>query len=395
VKSKAFACLFLLGNLQAFSQPIPVDVHLIVFQLDSGVHASFPLLITPEGHLHIRNGQETLRFQLEEEGHWFNPLFDGKIQGEWLHKEGDTLFSGHWIDVLRSPDYRVPLCILRTQSTPPQNEVLPTHHWDFSLGKEPHTGTLLITQPQALRHVPLEASILTSTGDYRFLSGSFSKSHLQLSTFDGAHLYHFAGELQENGILEGKFYSGTHYRQTWKAFPVEDLFHANIPFAYVIKAIPSTIYGIGPDGQALSVDLTPSEYPLTILDITATWCPNCLDASRLIHELTADKRDSIRCLYLSFERGADTQPAQAWERIQRYSAMIDPNATWVLGGAASKDVATKLLSFLPPITSFPTVVFLPRNGVPEVYAGFHGPATGESYEQQRKAFLDAINRLSR
>jgi thiol-disulfide isomerase/thioredoxin len=395
VKSRALVSFFLLGNLLACSQPTPVDVHRIVFELASGVHASFPILITQEGHLHIRNGQETLQFQLQGEGHWINPLFDGEIHGEWRHNEADTLLVGHWIDVLRSPDYRVPFCILRTQSTPPKNGVLPTHHWDFSLGNEPHTGTLLFTQPQALRHVPLEASILTSTGDYRFLSGSFAESHLKLSTFDGAHLYHFEGELKDNGVLEGEFYSGTHYRQTWRAFPLEDLFQANIPFAYVHNTIPSTIQAIGPDGQALNVDLSPSEYPLTILDITATWCPNCLDASRLIHELTADKRDSIRCVYLSFERGADTQPAQSWDRIHRYSAMIDPKATWVLGGAASKDAASQLLSFLPPITSFPTVVFLPRNGVPEVYSGFHGPATGESYKQQRQAFLDAINRLSR
>lgn len=374
---------------------MPVEVSSIVFEVYDGVQAVFPCILTAEGNLDIINGSETLSFIKEGQGSWLYPIFDGQIEGEWADNQGDTIFKGHWIDALRPQPYKVPLFILRKGISYPVNDALPSLQWDFAMGEDVHTGTLLFTRPQTLRAAPAQASILTPTGDYRFLSGSISNNQFKMSTFDGAHLYHFVGELNSVGSMEGTFYSGNHYQQRWSARPVEDLFGVDVPVVMGHDMPPPTIAALGPDGLAMPIDLTSTSHALTILDITATWCPNCLDASRLLHELTADAGDSIRCIYLAFERSAASNPQKAWERINRYSTLIHPEAMWALGGEASKEAASQLLNFLPPITSFPTVVFLPRNGLPEVYSGFHGPATGEAYELQRAVFQDAIIRLSR
>ncbi|MEY5042814.1 MAG: hypothetical protein RJA19_41 [Bacteroidota bacterium] len=386
--------LLLVGVKISSAQPVLVEVGSIVFQIDTGVEASFPCLLTEAGNLNIINGSETLSFLKADDHAWVYPIFDGRIEGEWVTPSGDTLFKGHWIDLLRSTAYRIPLSILRKGMTYPANDVLPAQHWDFAMGPDAHTGTLIFTQPQPLLAKPVQASILTASGDYRYLSGSFAQQSLKLSTFDGAHLYHFDGRLTPEGALSGTFYSGNHFQSQWTAQPVEDLFGAHIPVIIGEQLPPALLMTLGRDGEPVPLDLGASTHALTILDITATWCPNCLDASRLLQELTEGKAETIRCINLAFERNATKDPAGAWDRIDRYRGQIHPDAIWALGGDASKSSASQLLSFLPPITSFPTVVFIPRNGLPEVYSGFHGPATGEAHQLQRAIFQEVITRLS-
>ena len=58
-------------------------------------------------------------------------------------------------------------------------------------------------------------TFLTPTGDYRFLEGSVAGNQLQLSAFDGNHLYVFRAVMKEEDKISGEFFSGKTWYETW------------------------------------------------------------------------------------------------------------------------------------------------------------------------------------
>ncbi|MFN3940650.1 MAG: TlpA family protein disulfide reductase, partial [Chitinophagales bacterium] len=55
----------------------------------------------------------------------------------------------------------------------------------------------------------LEGTFLTETGDYRFLEGDVTGNQFFLSAFDGSHAFLFTGEILNDSLLQGRFFSGT------------------------------------------------------------------------------------------------------------------------------------------------------------------------------------------
>ncbi len=62
----------------------------------------------------------------------------------------------------------------------------------------------------------------------------------------------------------------------------------------------------------------------------------------------------------------------------------------LVGGIASKGLASQDFHMLNSISSFPTSIFINRKGeVVQIHTGFNGPGTGEIYTQ----FVEDTNRL--
>jgi hypothetical protein len=51
-------------------------------------------------------------------------------------------------------------------------------------------------------------TVMTPTGDHRYLDGELRNGELQLSKFDGGHVFLYRGKLLADGSLQGNFYSG-------------------------------------------------------------------------------------------------------------------------------------------------------------------------------------------
>lgn len=389
--------MLLLGSLNAsrmYASPEPQGAWELRFHLAESVQCSFPCHFDEQGNLLVLNGSEYLAWTLQDNGCYHFALFDGWLEGSWKSDTYPSHFTGHWVDSLRIPVARIPITLAPAGKPHRPTESLPTAHWDFYFGEGPLVGSLVFNSEDPDDATQLHASIWTTTGDFRYLTGFIRNKSLILSTFDGSHLYHFLGTLDANGTLQGLFYNGSQPGRPWRAEPVEDMPGAVIGRLTTLPGVPIAFSGMDHQGANWSFPPPEEQADLTILDITATWCPNCLDATRLIQELTAGTEASIACVYLAFERGALSQPDKSLERIARYAQQLHPEGTWLLGGEASKEAARLALPFLPSVPSFPTVVFIPREGTPEVYTGFYGPATGSAYLQQRAAFESAITRLS-
>ena len=152
-----------------------------------------------------------------------------------VRADGQGKLKGIWVKYDSKTPYRVPL----TASAGAQ-ELFPTAKLTEQIGSfggtwratfrddsgESYPATGVFTQNGS----HLTGTFLTTTGDYRYLSGQVSGQKMSLSTFDGSHAFLFTAK---NGppepiditkeyapnTLFGDFYSGKAGHETWTAVP--------------------------------------------------------------------------------------------------------------------------------------------------------------------------------
>ena len=236
-------------------------------------------------------------------------------------------------------------------------------------------------------------TFLTTLGDYRYLNGWFDGEALRLACFDGAHAFLFEARLGVGGDLSGDFWSRDSFHTTWTATRDET---ARLPddFALTRWTEGEDLDGLGfPDlngePRALS-ELLPADSP-GLLVIFGTWCPNCNDLTETLVELQR-RHPSLHIVGLAFELGAD--PAKHREAVRGYIAHHGITYPVLLGGSASKALASEALPILDRVRAYPTTVFLAKDRRPTaVHTGFSGPATGQRYEALVERFESEIESL--
>jgi len=348
------------------------------------------------GDWYLENGGEVIVLTETSDSTWSTPVFDGEVA---LKKNKSGTLVGYWEDLMRTDQYRVPLVVAPVHVDQTQ-EAADHSRWavTFGRGEGAYGGTLLINEGDAGQ--PLLATIMTPTGDYRFLHGDRTKKEdsngevrelWTLQTFDGAHLFWLQAELKDGKLKQGVFKSGTHYTVNWEAARLPNTNLAPHSTRPDMNAAPINIQGINAQGKSVSWSQANAPADVTILEVTGTWCPNCMDAGRSLAKIQRGRPD-LDIISLCFERLGD--PSQALGRIARFKSNI--GATWPhwWAGPASKGAAADSLGFLDQVLSFPTTIFVPRNGTPVVHSGFSGPATGVYYEEQQARFEAILDSLS-
>ncbi|KAA3605120.1 MAG: TlpA family protein disulfide reductase [Planctomycetota bacterium] len=238
-------------------------------------------------------------------------------------------------------------------------------------------------------------TFMTTLGDYRYLAGRRDGHQLRLSCFDGSHAFLFQAERSTDGSLQGDFWSGDRWHETWSAKPdpqakLEDAFQATkVEGAVDWRQLQF------PDLNGKLRKLGETEFPVkaTVLQIFGSWCPNCHDETKLLVELDRRYRSQgLQILALAFERTGD--PALDRPQLQRYRRIHQVEYPTLLAGTADKAAASRALPFLDRIRAFPTTVFIDQDGrIQAVHSGFAGPATGEAHQRLRTKFESIIVRL--
>ena len=233
----------------------------------------------------------------------------------------------------------------------------------------------------------IRGSILTQTGDYRYLAGNRYGNRIFLSTFDGVHCYTFTMELQRDGSVSGTHFSGASYREDFSGTPNPD---ARLDNPYTITTATQA-----------SLDLTLPEYAsgepvriltgqgkVTLIQVMGSWCPNCLDESTFFKELAA--LDGLEVYALAFERSDDREVAKP--AIARVASYLDLPYPILFAGRAERGAVEKVLP-IENFISYPTYLLYDRQGkLIEVHAGFSGPATSDwkAYSEQMFATLQEL-----
>ncbi len=236
----------------------------------------------------------------------------------------------------------------------------------------------------------------TATGDYRYLEGIMDGDELKLSTFDGAHAFLFTATVSNNA-MQGTFYSGNHFNEPFiakrnDAFELPDenkLTFLKDGYDKIAFSFPDT------SGNKVSLSDEKFKNKVVVVQIMGSWCPNCLDESRYFSEFYKENRDKdIEFIALAFEY-AKTE-ASAFKSIERLKDGVGINYPILLAqyGTSDKDKAHEKLPMLNRILSYPTSIFIDRNGkVRKIHTGFNGPATSEKYVEFKKEFESFVNEL--
>ena len=364
----------------------------LVFDLNDSTTVQIPAEWVGDT-LVLRNGAEELALppMANQPGLWSVPVFDGTLSL--------THDTGHWHDVLRPGEYRVTTRWESGNTNPPTPWVGDALSWALTFGDDdPWFGQLFLQRSgdQCL------GSIATPTGDFRHLHGTLSDSNLVLQTFDGAHLFRFAGSIDADGAIQnGVFHSGNHYSTPFSGRPV-DPSSSSLEDAPTASwtGLPVQYSGLDLQGDSVRWEAAGSE-GVHVLSVMGSWCPNCMDEHRLLVSMM-ERFPSLRVHTLAFERGVDREGGidAALARLNRYSTQMGLTRfgdRWSvrLVGPASKTRAQLALPFLDRVVSFPTsIVSSPRQEEPWIHSGFNGPAMGPAHDLEIARFSQAISGLS-
>lgn len=240
-------------------------------------------------------------------------------------------------------------------------------------------------------------TILTATGDYRFLEGRVEGQRLRLSTFDGAHAFLFDATLGGGEVLTGDFWSRDKYHATWTARRASPEDALPDPFAEVGLTDPDRRFRFSfPDleGEIVSIDDERFAGKPVLVDIFGTWCPNCNDAAPLIAQWAEEYGPKgLEVVGLAYEYTGDAE--RDAEMVRRYVERHDAHYVHLLAGTSDKAQASETLPDLTEILAFPTLVFLDReHRVVRVYSGFAGPGTGEHFDLLREQLVEILQELT-
>lgn len=310
-------------------------------------------------------------------------IFDAEI----LAKVGEDGLYGSWIKNYVE-DYELPFRAiqgdtLRIQLDHGPAKAMLEGKWDVTfLGEE---GT---AQDKAVgifkqKGDYLTGTFMTTTGDYRYLEGLVSGDRFALSTFDGEHAYLFKGQAEGDSLIRGDYWSGKGWHETWVARRDENAALPNADSLTFLNEGYDTFNFAFPNLQGDTVRLSDPKFQdkVVIVQLFGTWCPNCMDETRFLADWYRRNQDKpVEVIGLAFEKKADFDYAS--ERVQRMVEKMDVGYDFLIAGSSAKEAATEALPMLNHVMSFPTTIFIDKDGkVRRIHTGFSGPGTGSYYEE--------------
>lgn len=241
----------------------------------------------------------------------------------------------------------------------------------------------------------LTGTFLSVSGDYRYLEGTVSGSNMMLSCFDGTHTILFKAEISSDGkLINGILSGGPKWKNKWTAFRNPDIKlppHDNIT---KLKEGVTDISFCFPDLNNNKVCLDDGKFrnKAVIVQILGSWCPNCMDETKLFNELYEKYNpQGLEIIGLCFETNNFDESVK---RINRFREQLNSKYTFLYAGEVGRKTAADALPFIEKINGYPTSIFLDRNHKPvKVLTGFSGPGTGKHYENLKDEITGMIKEM--
>lgn len=238
----------------------------------------------------------------------------------------------------------------------------------------------------------------TETGDYRYLEGVVDGDSLNLSTFDGAHVFLFTAKVTDS-TLNGYFYSGNHYAEKFVAKRNEAFELSDASTLTFLKEGYHKIDFSFPDENGTMISLSDARFKdkVVLAQIMGTWCPNCLDETKFyVNYMKDHSMEDVEFVALAFEYAKTKE--KAFEGIKKLKNRVGVEYPIVLAqyGTSDKKIANEKLPMLNHVLSYPTTIYIDKKGdVQKIHTGFNGPATGDKHEEFKKEFDETIRFLRR
>ena len=311
------------------------------------------------------------------------PVFSGEIVALYRH---DSLVGRYYPKGREAGTsyafYAVPGVEDRFPWHPEEPEAEVTGRWRFIENPGSPDSAVMVgefTQEEGR----VTGTILSPTGDYRYLDGKVSGNRFMLSAIDGAHNLILTAEISPDGTLEnGKFMGSPGWKSTWRAERDED---ASIPrgdFLIRLKPDAKPFTFSFPDINGDTVSLADARYKdkVVIVQAVGTWCPNCMDEALFYRDIYSEYKDQgLEIIALSFEDKTFESSVPKMKRFVEQTAVGYP---FLYAGPRGRESIRNVLYPFEGIMAYPTTVFIDKKGkIRKVETGFSGPGTGEHYNR--------------
>ena len=357
------------------------------------------MIITKDHSIIVENGEEQIVLEkvIYKSDSFFVkfPYFNSELVFIPLSKKH---IQGYWVNYAKGKSYKIPFESTRkndlrfAHTSSSNNRISVNGKWRVEF--EPNTKSSypavgLFQQDENT----VSGTFLTETGDYRFLAGNTHNDSLYLSCFDGSHAFLFKAALV-NDSLYGTFNSGNHWKSEWMGVRDENFELTNPEELTYLKEGKEIAFSFNNlNGTEFSYPNENSKNKVTIIQIMGTWCPNCLDETMYYKSLYEKYHDKgLEIISICYETGKTEE--EQLKSIRNYKEKLGVDFTFLVGGTASKNKAANDFNMLNNIISFPTSIFIGRDGkVMRVHTGFNGPGTGvyyDDYVQKTNALIESL-----
>jgi thiol-disulfide isomerase/thioredoxin len=242
----------------------------------------------------------------------------------------------------------------------------------------------------------LEGTMISNTGDYGHFAGRVEGDSFALAHFDGSFVYLLTGA-RHGDTLRGVFHAGLRTQTPWIAVRSTGAPHLEAPTEITGADTTAPFRFAFPDlaGRLVTERDPRFQGKAVLVDIFGSWCPTCHDAAPdLVRLYRKYHGRGLEIVGLAYEVTGDT--ALDAGQVRRFREKFGIPFPLLLAGINDTESAAAPLPQLRGFTSFPTTVFLGRDGrVRRVHAGFYGPATGARHERMIREFEEEIERLLR
>ncbi|WP_134089452.1 TlpA disulfide reductase family protein [Olivibacter sp. XZL3] len=348
------------------------------------------------------NGKERLNINEVEETadsvFFKTPLYESEIRAAKTSKG----LEGRWIRYLPNKTVTMPFVgeanetfrFVKEENTGVTNV---TGRWSVQFYRNNGADTSFAVGEFEQSGNEVNGSFLTTTGDYRFLSGVVDNKTFMVSAFAGSSPVLFTGDLTDNNdIINGKMYSGPSSVVSWSARRDED---AMLPDAYKIaglKAGNDRIDFSFNDLEGKPVSLSDDRFKdkVVIVQFLGSWCPNCMDETAFLAPFYDKYKDKgLEIVGLAYERYKETDKAKA--AVMNLKNRFKVNYPILLTGYTNdKGQVEESIPALDNFSAFPTTILIKKDGtVDKIHTGFSGPATGKHYTEFTQEFEKEINSL--
>ncbi|NRA12008.1 MAG: TlpA family protein disulfide reductase [Crocinitomicaceae bacterium] len=401
----AFILIFLAVSSCSFSQNavrlcLKKGKWIAEFKLSNDDVLPFNMLVDKKGKhfdFSVVNGNEIIHLDsflvVNDSVHLMFPFFNSELVFRVNNKKST---SGYWQNFNKGKDYKIPFTSQRKKTSrfsdakKKTNGINVNGKWEVVFGSNttsayPAVG--IFEQEEGSSKVT--GTFLTETGDYRFLAGNSIGDSIYLSCFDGSHAFLFKA-LNTGGELKGEFFSGTHWHSEWEAVRNETIELTSPDDLTYLKDSSTINFDLkNLDGSSFSFPNSETKNKVVIIQIMGTWCPNCLDETIFYKNLYEKYHDQgLEIISIGYETGDTFEQHSA--NILRLKNKLGLDFTFLVGGNARKDLASEHFNMLNKIISFPTSIYIGRDGkVKRIHTGFNGPGTGDYYTD----YVQATNAL--
>ena len=266
--------------------------------------------------------------------------------------------------------------------------------WEVTLtgGDGKTTPAVAIFKQQ---HDRITGTVMTPTGDHRFLDGQVRGEEAQLSTFAGGLAYLYKLKVNKSGELEGDVWQGLASHSTVHAKRNEnaslDGAGLNTQLKDDVPRFDFTFRDV--DGNEVSLHDERFRGKVVVVSLGGSWCPNCHDEAMFLVPFYKEYQSKgVEIIALMFERHGEFE--RAAQAVRGYRKDLGIEFPTLIAGLSETDDASKALPTLTGVYGFPTTLIIDRTGVVrDTHVGFSGPATGRHYDEYVAEFRGLIDQL--